>query len=172
MPRDPHAAVLVGTEKAFSFFLVHQTVDEEFAPRHCDNWYLRIIDTFSFVAVSAEMFAALKFFGYEGLFITYTSAWVCQTITLWFNIANHPEDQPGTCKASDSKARPSGCYPAFWSLDMLYPVFAFVVGEGAHEHHHQHSQLAKRDSTDLAYYLFIAPLEASGLIWDVKAVPE
>lgn len=171
LPRDPHAAVQVGTEKAFAFFDTHIEVEEEFAPKHMDNWYLRVLDTFSFIFVTLEMITAYYLYGREGLFVAYTSTWICQTITLWFNIANHPEDVPGVCKASNFKAKPHCYYPAFHFLDFLYPFFAVVVGEGAHEDHHTHFMLAKRDSTDCAYYGLVMPMQSLGLVWDVKMLP-
>ena len=90
VPRDPHSPLVSGTEKAFGFFQVHQTVVEEFAPPHLESVLMRIIDTWSFVFVALEMAMAYYWFGRTGLFVSYTSGWLCQTMTLWFNIANHP----------------------------------------------------------------------------------
>ncbi|KAL7520467.1 hypothetical protein ACHAWX_005190 [Stephanocyclus meneghinianus] len=169
MPRDPHSALQVGTEKAFSFFLTSPAVEEEFAPRHNDNWYLRLIDTWSFLVVVAELFAYYTFFGREGLFVSYTSLWICECITLWFNIANHPANAPGeVCKASSVRSRPKEWYPAFQMFHILHPILGFFAGEIGHDDHHDHPMLAKRDSTDLGYYLFILPLSVCGLVWDVK----
>ena len=172
LPRDPHSAVQVGTERAFAFFQERVAVEEEFAPKHNDNWYLRILDTWSFAVTTAEMMAVSYFFGRDGLFVSYTSIWICQTVTLWFNIANHPEDAPGAvCKAANYHNSPKEKYPAFHLLHILYPLVGNLVGENGHHTHHEHFQLAKRDSTDMAYYLFIMPLEAMGLVWDVKDTP-
>lgn len=169
LPRDPHSAIQVGTERAFSFFQEISSVDEEFAPIHNDNWYLRIIDTWSFAVATLEMFVATMCFGRDGLFVSYTSMWLCQTVTLWFNVANHPESAPGkVCKAADYRVKPQELYPAFQLLHILYPVFGKVVGETSHDDHHKHFMLAKRDAYDLPYYFFIFPLEKMGLIWDVK----
>jgi hypothetical protein len=169
LPRDPHSALQVGTERAFSFFLERSTMEEEFAPKHNDNWYLRLVDTWCFTVVSAELFFAYNFFGREGLFVSYTSLWICQTITLWFNIANHPPTAPGkVCKAASYRVQPEEWYPPFQLLHRLHPFLATVVGEGGHDDHHIHFMLAKRDSTDLAFYLFILPLKMLGLVWDVK----
>ncbi|KAL9188282.1 hypothetical protein ACHAXT_006660 [Thalassiosira profunda] len=171
LPRDPHSSIQDGVEQAFSFFgNGHAAVEEEFAPKHNDTWYLRVLDTWSFAVCTAEMFAAYHFFGREGLFISYTSMWICQTITLWFNVANHPPDsQPGkACQAANYKAKPTGWYPAFLLLDLLYPTFGWVVSEAEHEDHHKHASLAKRDQHDCAYYSFIKPLELLGLVWNVK----
>jgi fatty-acid desaturase len=168
-PRDPHSALQVGTERAFSFFLEHGAVNEEFAPRHNDTFSLRVLDTWANMVVCFEHAMAFAFFGREGLFVAYTSSWICQTITLWFNVANHPERKARTCKASDFKARPSGTYYLpYWFLDQLYFPLGIFVGETKHEHHHDHSNLALRDDLDLAYYWFILPLEKLGLVWDVK----
>ena len=176
MPRDPHSAIQAGVENAFAFFSTgHGAVEEEFAPRHNDTWGLRLLDTWSFVICSLEMLASYKLFGREGLFVTYTSMWICQTITLWFNIANHPpEAHPGqVCQATNYRGKPSGWYPAFWFLDALYPFFGTVVSEKNHEHHHVHFMLAKREQYDCMYHAFVRPLEKLGLVWDVKdSVPE
>jgi len=172
VPRDPHSAIIDGVENAFSFFHFHQAVDEEFAPRHNDTWYLRLLDTWAFSVCTAEMLASYHLFGREGLFVAYTSIWICQTITLWFNIANHPEDAPGkVCKAANYNAKPAGWYPAFLMLDLLYPYFGVIVSEMEHEDHHKHFMLAKRDSTDCAYFSFVWPMQMLGLIWDVKVAP-
>lgn len=167
--RDPHSAVMVGTERAFAFFLKYSAVEEEFVPRHNDNWYLRIVDTWCFAVCTAEVLIAYYLFGKEGMLVSYTSAWICQTITLWFNVANHPPDAPGkVCKAHNKRMPPTESYPLFQLLHCLYPFLGFFAGELDHDDHHRHSLLAKRDSTDLGYYLFILPLKALGLVWDVK----
>jgi fatty-acid desaturase len=166
--QDPHSAHQDGVEAAFSFFQVHNTVWEEFAPTHCDSFWLRLVDTWSFVAVTAEMSLAYYLFGPVGLFISFTSAWLCQSGTLWFNVANHPEDIDKPCKAADYRMKPPVNYPAFLLLDLLYPLFATVVGESNHEHHHIHFALAKRGPYDLAYYTFVWPLEKLGVVWNVK----
>jgi hypothetical protein len=51
---------------------------------------------------------------------------------------------------------------------LLHPFLGYFAGEIGHDDHHDHPMLAKRDSTDLGYYLFIFPLEKLGLVWDVK----
>lgn len=169
LERDPHSALQVGTERAFSFFLSNPGIEEEFAPKHNDNWYLRLVDTWSFLPVVADLFVAYNLLGKEGLFVSYTSLWVCECITLWFNIANHPADAPGeVCKAACVRSRPKELYPAFQLLSILHPVLGFFAGEIGHDDHHDHPMLAKRDSTDLGYYGFILPLSWIGLVWDVK----
>ncbi|KAL7510701.1 hypothetical protein ACHAXN_007580 [Cyclotella atomus] len=169
LERDPHSALQVGTEGAFAFFLERREIEEEFAPRHNDNWYLRMVDTWSFLVPLMETIGAYYFFGNKGLFISYTSLWLCECITLWFNIANHPADAKGeVCKASSVRSRPKELFPAFQLLHMLHPFLGFFAGEIGHDDHHDHPMLAKRDDSDLGYYLFILPLEKLGLVWDVK----
>ena len=175
VPGDPHSALLDGTEGAFSFFQAHRDVYEEFAPRHNDSPMLRLVDTWSFAVCTAEMVLAYLLLGRDGLFVSYTSMWLCQTITLWFNVANHPDrpdppPPPGrtSCRASDSRAGPAQWYPAWILLDRVYPVFSAMVSEGAHSHHHSHSTLAQRDATDPPYWSFVYPLERMGLVWDVR----
>ena len=169
LDRDPHSCARVGTEQAFAFFVVRREVEEEFTPRHNDNWYLRLVDTWSFVVPMVEMMIAYKLFGQNGLFCSYTSLWVCECITLWFNIANHPPDAPGAvCKASCVRSRPKEGFPMFQLLHILHPFLGFFAGEIGHDDHHDHPMLAKRDECDLGYYLFILPLEKMGLVWDVR----
>jgi len=169
VPGDPHSAMLVGTERAFSFFLELSSVEEEYAPKHNDNWYLRLVDTWCFAVCTAETLAAYYFFGREGMLVSYTSSWLCQTGTLWFNIANHPPSAPGkVCKAHCERDAPVEWYPLWQLLHRLHPFLGFFAGEIGHDDHHKHSMLAKRDSTDLAYFLFILPLKTMGLVWDVK----
>jgi hypothetical protein len=90
VPKDPHSPIISGTEKAFGFFEFHQTVLEEYVPAHLDSVMMRVIDTWSFLVVALEMLLSYHFLGRTGLFVAYTSAWLCQTMTLWFNICNHP----------------------------------------------------------------------------------
>ena len=163
LPRDPHSPIVSGTEAAFSFFEIHQAVEEEFAPRHLESFSLRLLDTWSWFIVAMELMLSQHFLGPEGLFVAYTSTWICQSITLWFNIANHPPENPKKCKASDGKAALSSYYLPFHILDALYPLFAFFVAEGEHQHHHDNAGLAKRKPNDVAYWTFIAPLEQLGL---------
>lgn len=172
---DPHSPLQDGVERAFCFFETgHGTVKEEFAPRHNDTWLLRLLDTFSFIVCMIEMSIVYIFFGREGLFISYTSIWMCQCATLWFNIMNHPPDvHPGKiCQASNTKGQVgSGCYyPGFWFLDMIYPLFSSLTSESNHGDHHVHSTLAKREKYDLFYHTFVLPLELMGIVWDVKKV--
>lgn len=134
---------------------------------------MRILDTWASAVVTLELAAAYYFFGREGLFIAFTSGWICQSITLWFNIANHPpndaaSDKDKLCKASDGQAPVSNTlYLPFYVLDALYPLFAVFVMEGEHELHHLHPTLAKRSASDIAYWTFIKPLEMLGLVWNV-----
>lgn len=171
VPRDPHSAIIDGVEMAFAFFSTgHEKVEEEFVPNWLDTTFLRLLDTFSFAVCSLEMYLAYYFFGREGLFISYTSQWLCQTSTLWFNIMNHP---PGinpdkTCQATNGKGSLNSWYPGFMFLDTICPYYSVIVCEDAHDNHHVHFNLAKREQYDCMYYSFVYPLEKLGLIWDVK----
>ena len=169
IPRDPHSALLDGEEAAFAFFDFpsHQYVIEEFAPFHQDTKLIRIMDTWSFMFVGMEFLASYYLFGMNGLFISYTSAWFCQSITLWFNVANHPAEAVGNCKAANTRAKPQKAYLPWYLFHMLFPLFADAVGERNHQHHHDHSNLAKRSDKDLAY-LFVLGLESLGLVWNVR----
>lgn len=206
--RDPHSPLLDGTEAAFSFFETHTRVEEEFLPNHlsckpCDGIkavLMRIVDTWSWLAVFAELSASYCFFGLDGLFVSYTSGWLCQSITLWFNIVNHPpgeshhddnddnddndnDDNDETnettkkktisCKATNGKETFfQDCYIPFRLLDALVPFFGKFVKEAEHEHHHNHPRLAKRSKYDIAYWGFIWPLEFFGLVWNVCVLDE
>lgn len=174
VPRDPHSPTISGTERAFAFFGIRKAVEEDFAPLHLESAPMRILDTWAFLLCSAELVLAWKFFGNVGLFVSYISAWLCQAITLWFNVANHPPQiQDRKCKATDERAailyEECGLYLPFYFLDALYPVYAAIVMEGEHQHHHDHAQLAKRSKFDTAYWGFIRPLELLGLVWKVNA---
>jgi len=46
VPRDPHSALLDGTQAAYGFFEKHIEVVEEFAPRHLESAVLRVLDTY------------------------------------------------------------------------------------------------------------------------------
>ena len=174
MPRDPHSPIQHGVEKAFAFFSVgYDAVEEEFAPKHNDTWVLRLLDTFAFSVCSLELAMSYYLFGREGLFVSYTSMWICQTGSLWFNITNHPpgEHPEKACQASNGKGKATGYYPAFYFLDFICPFFSGLASEAAHADHHVHFMLAKRDKYDVMYYTFVWPMELLGLIWDVKSSP-
>ncbi|KAL7456155.1 hypothetical protein ACHAWC_007660 [Mediolabrus comicus] len=176
--RDPHSAILDGVEKAFAFFQTHRTVVEEFAPRHNDTKVLRLLDTWSFLVCSVNLYLSYCMFGREGLFVTYTSMWLSQTGTLWFNIGNHPpnahpnKDCQSTNYIGGGNGIDTGYYPGFWLLNFIYPYIAGAVAESNHDDHHNHSQLAKREPGDVMYYTFLLPLEKLGLIWNVKKYDE
>jgi len=169
VPRDPHSQQVDGVEQAFAFFGTHNTVNEEFSPKHCDTVALRILDTWSFAVIWVELTLAYMWNGPTGLFIHYAGSWLCQTMTLWFNLANHPlAEVPGECTAQDDKGPLMVYFPAFVMLNTLYPVFGLFVAERNHKHHHDHSNLAKRSDVDGAYFTFVYPLQKLGIIWDVK----
>lgn len=169
LERDPHSALRVGTERAFVFFLERRGIEEEFVPRHNDGYLLRVLDTWSFIVPMFEHGMAYAYFGEQGLFISYTSMWLCECITLWFNIANHPSNGKGdVCKASGVRGAPKEWYPMFLLLHMLHPLLGCFAGEIGHDDHHDHPMLAKRDEMDLGYWAFILPLEMMGLVWDVR----
>jgi len=165
-PRDPHSSQQVGVMKAFTFFESHQAVEEEFAPAHLDTPLMRWLDTWSFVPHMIELYMSYSLAGLPGLFVAYSSAWMCMTITLWFNVVNHPPEVDGKCKASDEKAvlAPN----VFFYLLSQFMFYAQLSGEDGHGHHHMHAQLAQRPGLDPPYYFFVKPLAATGLIWDVK----
>lgn len=171
VPRDPHSAVLVGKEKAFGFFHHNVEVVEEFAPVQLETTPLRILDTWSWLLVGGELYAAYYLFGDAGLFCSFTSGWLCQAITCWFNIVNHPPHEEKECKAadlSDGKQWLRSWYLPFHILDTLHPLFGVFVMEGEHKHHHANAMLAKRSKNDVAYWGFVKPLEIMGLIWNVQ----
>jgi hypothetical protein len=135
---------------------------------------IRILDTWAWVAVACELVVAYWLGGHEVLFCCYTSSWLSQTITLWFNVANHPQLPEATirptsaCTATDQTAPivPTFYLP-FHVLHCLSNSFLLIVMEGEHGHHHSHSRLAKRGRFDTAYWGFIKPMEALGLVWNV-----
>ena len=182
LPRDPHSPKQIGTERAFGFFLEKPSVDEEFVPQHMQFFGLRVLDTWAFAVVSFELWFAYTFLGGNiALFIAFSSGWMSQTISLWFNIANHPivetlvdPDDTNTsyksqCTASDDQAKlePGVWYVPFYLLDAVVPIYSWLAMEDQHEHHHNHGNLAKRSPYDVAYWTFIKPLETLGLVWNV-----
>jgi len=178
--KDPHSPMHMGVEDAFSFFQIHTSVREMFVPRYLDSVMNRVLDTWSFLVVSLELYLSFVCFGPFGLFVSYTSGWLCQSITLWFNIVNHPPNDinttstniKDTCQAVNTKDpkvdKSVASYLPFQLLTILHPLFALFVMESEHEHHHDHSTLAKRSWYDVAYWGFIKPMECLGLIYDVQ----
>jgi hypothetical protein len=156
--------------------LERSTIEEEFVPKHILFPGIRILDSWAFLAVSFELWFVYTFCGGPiPLYIAYTSSWLSQTISLWFNIANHPiietNDVVNTkqqCTASDYQAalQPT-IYIPFYIFDALVPLYSWLAMEDEHEHHHNHANLAKRSPYDIAYWTFIKPLEELGLVWNV-----
>ena len=72
--------------KAFCFFDAHPDVNEEFTPRHLESLSMRLLDTFACVPVMMELFLAYQLGGLPALWVVYTSSWMSQTVTLWFNV--------------------------------------------------------------------------------------
>jgi len=171
--RDPHSPQLMGVVKAFAFFSVptNQSIIDEFVPPHLDSWPIRVLDTFGYVPVAVELALAYYFGGLAGLWISYTSLWCCQTVTLWFNVVNHPphtEDQVA-CVASDHCDSTKVAAPSlFFKYLNLWLFVPGLIGEEAHLHHHDYPRCAERPGWDLPGLLFIKPLQAAGLIWKVQ----
>lgn len=166
--RDPHSALLAGSEGAFCFFDHHKDMNEEFVPAYCDTLCLRIIDTFAFVPGLVELMLAYTYLGPAGLYVSYTSAWMSQCITLWFNVAQHPPTMEPTCKASDSVGEGLVAPNVMFGLLNRLLWVPKLVGEEKHHHHHEYPRCGHRPGLDLPYWLFVKPLEMSGLIWQIR----
>ena len=112
-----------------------------------------------------------------GFWVSYISGALCNCCALWFNVSNHPPDQPADalgCRSSDHgpSRRPIKSPSFFFTGIMHYTTYlgvTLLIGEGTHRHHHDHAALAHRPGgIDLPYYLFVLPLEALGLVWNVN----
>ena len=173
--RDPHSAEQVGVVKAFVFFDRITNVNEEFAPRHLESLSIRVLDTFAGACVAVEFYLAHRFGGLPALWVAYVSAVLCQTVTLWFNIVNHPPRQPGApdkCDASDhtNSALVEPPTPVFKFLN-LFLWCTDLVGEETHLHHHEHPAASHRPvnkGVDFPYYAIIWPLKKAGLLTRLK----
>lgn len=128
---------------------------------------MRVIDTFACVPVLAELTLAYAVGGLPLLYIDYTSLWLCQSLTLWFNLANHPVSAPTVDKSSDVILAIDFPNVLFRGIHSFLWIAA-LVGESSHRHHHNNSSHAKRPGVDLPYHLFVRPLQAAGLVWNVK----
>jgi hypothetical protein len=94
-PGDPHSPQVDGVERAFAFFWVKIRVLKDFVPRHLQaNDAMWALDTFAFAVHTVELGLAYLIGGHPLMFVAYTSAWMCQVTTLWFNVINHPEEEP------------------------------------------------------------------------------
>lgn len=174
---DPHSPILDGPVNAFAFFggATHNSLKEEFCPRHCDGLAFRVLDTFAAVPTCLEMWAAYHLFGGQGLWVCCIANWFSQATTLWFNVLNHMPDTPhaeqmspdAVCKASNGTNY--DIYPnVFFFLLNHFQWVAYMAGEDSHEHHHSHGGLAHRPGIDLPFHFFVRPLRAVGLIWNVE----
>jgi len=154
-------------------------------PRHCDGPIARLIDTWAAVPCLLEMALMHRAFGTSGLWVAFVSGWLSQVCSLRFNVTNHLPD-PTTappparragggnapCIALDSglgrpgaHIRPPNLF--FTALDCLF-IMSWLNGESSHHHHHSFAALAHRPGCDLPFHLFVRPLHALGLIWDVQ----
>jgi len=149
----------------------NKDVDEEFTPVHLDSTTIRIIDTFACMPVITELVLAHSLFGMTGLYISYTSLWGCQALTLWFNIANHPVSTTSINKASDttpSDAAELNAPNVLFRFLHSFIWIASLIGESSHRHHHDYSQLAHRPGMDLPFHMFVKPLHSCGLVWNLQ----
>jgi len=178
-PRDPHSSKLDGIVAAFAFFSFgrHQDVEEEFAPPHLESLAIRLLDTFSGIPVLVEQVLMYKFFGLPGLWISFVSGWTAQTISLWFNVVNHPPQGHthaggASCEASDvtDGASVPTPHPYFRFLNYLLFMVDWV-GEEAHLHHHDYPRCALRPGVDLPGKMLVTPLHALGLITQLQPTP-
>jgi len=180
--RDPHSPLQHGTVNAFMFFLTGKTsldrqrmqaVDEEFVPSHCDSVGMRLIDSFSWVWPILDFCVAFIAFGHPGLYVSFTSAWLCASITQWFNVRNHLPADEASCRAKRCAALDvvapgcDGSSPFFRMLGLIVSTLAPLVGEDKHDHHHTHPSLARRPGLDFPYAV-CAALASAGLIWNAK----
>jgi fatty-acid desaturase len=180
LERDPHSPLISGVIDAFQFHALdkHKDVDQEFRPSHCDDFVARLIDTLSFVPVTLELSLSFLFGGPVALWVSYVSGWMSQTLALWFNVANHPphlKTEGHPCASNDSAdyifppSHVGAMTPnALFAFFSHFTWVAQLTGESAHDHHHDHSSLARRPGVDLPYHLMLLPLEAWGLIWALK----
>lgn len=196
--RDPHSPKLVGIANAFLFFLAGDSpdstrsmlgVDEEFVPRHMDTPAMRVIDSLNFVFPLIEFYVATRLFGPPGLLVAWTSSWICCISTLWFNIRNHPDgeaevkklrpepehlkfrrmsDRSKDCDSTDEAVGIGGAL-LFVFLDVTSSIFIPIIGEGTHDHHHSHPELAQRPGLDFPQY-FVYGLEMLGLARSVRTL--
>ena len=182
--RDPHSPQLDGAANAFAFLSEHGTVKEEFTPRHCDGVAARVLDTFSALPCVVELCAMRALFGTAGLWASFTSGYLSQLLTLWFNVVNHATEEgeeaaPGAAPgAAPEPSRAKACRATdvrsalspnlfFECLNRLLWV-GVLCGEGTHAHHHAYGSLAHRPGVDLPFHIFVRPLLALGLVWDPK----
>ena len=175
--RDPHSVGRMGEIEAFAFFTRQQGVDEQFAPAHIEGFGMRVIDTFSIVFPFAECLLAWLLLGRGGLWASLASSFLSQTLTLYFNLANHPpsraaktQKDDAACLATDASGyAPSNIF--LYALSFLQPLVVPYCGEHRHLHHHDHASLARRPGLDWPYHCFIRPLAALQLVWAVKDAP-
>lgn len=173
--RDPHSPRLLGLIGAFAWFgKEDKFVDLAHVPPHLEGALLLLIDTYSFVPTLLELLLAYHYGGTTGLYISYVGGALCKAGSLWFNVTNHPPEQPTDsrgCAAVDDvdkgKLEPPNIFFALVQ-ECTWP-YTFLIGEAVHDHHHVFPALAHRPGgVDLPYFCFILPLEKLGLIWNVK----
>ena len=76
----------------------------------------------------------------------------CRIITLLFNVEYHANNKEVQgCQSIDNDR-----------------FLAKLVGESKHKDHHVQPRRANRPDWDLPYVFILAPLEATGIIWNLR----
>ena len=134
-----------------------------------------VLDTFAGLCVLAEFLLVRRLGGLPALYISYISAALCQTVTLWFNVVNHPPRAPGAPVMCEAKDRSDAALvkpptPLFRFLN-LWLWCTDLLGEETHLHHHDHARAAHRPvnhAVDFPYYAVVWPLERVGLLTNLQ----
>ena len=147
-PSDPHSVMLMGEIEAFAFFTRQQSVDEDFAPSHIDHFGMRLIDTYAIAFPLLECLMSWMLLGPGGVWASLASAFLAQTLTLYFNLANHPPGHhtpaaPSTTVSTSAAPAVATCLatdrcvyqPAnvfLHCLSYLFPFFEYLGGAWPH----------------------------------------
>jgi len=157
--KDPHSYIQSGFYYAFFGWMVNP-INYELNDSDYSNLYpsflvpeLHILSHLHMMPCIVVCSICNVCIGYSGMiFYLVIPMIACRLITLLFNIEYHANNKGVQgCQSIDNDR-----------------FLAKLVGESKHKDHHLHPRRANRPDWDLPYVFILAPLEATGIIWNLR----
>ena len=147
--QDPHSPSVIGL-RACLFWMYTQDGLVGRRTGICREYpELVYVDNVAYVLGSIPHVLVYYYLGIAySIFVSLASGVLCNVLTQYLNLVQHPTTTRRTCNATD----------------VPFSI-ANVVGEAYHGWHHKHPRAYKRPGLDLPYYTFLLPLFVLGMIW-------
>jgi len=157
-PEDPHSVVQQGFFYAFCGWTANPINlaerDRKFVAPHLMVPELEFLDRYYLFPIAVAFTLLERQAGVERSFIACNvliPMLFCRLITLLFNVEYHPAHDPKRCKSVDNPR-----------------LLALIVGESQHDLHHKCPAKSRRNDWDVPYWITVAWMEKTGLIWDCR----